>query len=247
MLPTMTEGRYGDSASGDAVVEPREVLEWAAVAVDRLAVTSSFQSAGLVILHMLREIRPDVPVLFLNTGFHFPETLAFVERIVEIWDINLVELRGDHGTPAKQAELFGAALYRRDPDRCCAINKVEPLQRALQEYDGWISGVRRDQSPRRAAARIVQTALLPAGHGVLKIHPLAHWSKEDVERYVAVHDIPTNPLLERGFVSIGCRPGTRPVHDGEDERAGRWSWSSKTECGIHTFGEPGAREVEGEG
>jgi phosphoadenosine phosphosulfate reductase len=226
--------------------EPREALEWAAATVERLAVTSSFQSSGLVIMHMLRDIRPDVPVLFLNTGFHFPETLAFVDRISEEWDLKLIEVHGEHGTPERQAEIHGPNLYDRDPDKCCAINKVEPLQRALEEYDGWISGIRRDQSAERAAARIIQIRLLRSGRGIFKVHPLANWTREDVDAYIAAHEIPTNPLLEKGFASIGCRPCTRPIRDGEDERAGRWEGLSKNECGIHTFGEVPSREVEGE-
>lgn len=228
--------------------DPRDILGWASSTVAKLAVASSFQSSGLVILHMLREIRPDVPVLFLNTGFHFPETLEFCRRVAEEWDLELVELRGDHQTAERQAEIHGSGLYRRDPDRCCTINKVEPLQRALEGFDGWISGVRRDQSPDRAASvRIAQPQLLPSGRALLKIHPLANWTRSDVDAYVWKHRIPTNPLVERGFASIGCWPCTRPVAAGGQERSGRWSGSNKDECGIHTFGNaPTPREMEAE-
>lgn len=219
--------------------DPRAVLTWAAETIDRLAVATSFQSSGLVILHLLRGIRPDLPVLFLDTGFHFPETIAFKDEVARAWDLKLVELRGAHGDPAGQARLYGPELYRRDPDRCCYINKVEPLQRALEEYDGWISGLRRDQSPLRAETPVVEAQMLPSGNEVLKIHPLAHWSRAEVDAYIAEHGIPTHPLLERGFASIGCWPCTRAVGAGEHERAGRWDGLTKTECGIHTFGRRG--------
>ncbi|MFP5298061.1 MAG: phosphoadenosine phosphosulfate reductase family protein, partial [Actinomycetota bacterium] len=140
---------------------PRVVLEWATSTIDRLAVATSFQASGLVILHLLRELRPDLPVLFLNTGFHFPETLEFRDRIVDEWDLKLVELTGAHRTAAEQDRRYGPELFRRDPDRCCFINKVEPLQNALEEFDGWISGLRRDQSPLRATTPVVEAQLLP--------------------------------------------------------------------------------------
>lgn len=237
------EQHYSDLQRG----RPREVLAWAAATIDRLAVATSFQSSGLALLHMLKDIRADLPVLFLDTGFHFPETLAFKDRIVEAWDLKLVELRGAHGTPERQAELYGPELYRRDPDRCCAINKVKPLQDALEEFDGWISGLRRDQSPLRSDTPIIEAQMLPSGNELLKIHPLARWTSADVKRYVARHSIPTHPLLEKGFASIGCWPCTRPVKPGEDERAGRWDGHTKSECGIHSFGRTGGpQETEAE-
>lgn len=226
---------------------PLEAIRWAAHTIDRLAVATSFQSSGLTILHLLKRIRPDVPVLFLNTGFHFPETLEFKDRIARMWGLNVIELRGEHGSPERQAEIHGAELYRRDPDTCCAINKVRPLQDALENYDGWISGLRRDQSPLRAATPIVEAQMLPSGREIMKIHPLATWSRTEVNSYVADNGIPTNPLLERGFASIGCWPCTKAVGDSDSERAGRWSGFDKTECGIHSFGRAhGPKETEAE-
>jgi phosphoadenosine phosphosulfate reductase len=223
---------YSDLSSAD----PRSILTWATTTIDRLSVATSFQSSGLVILHMLRDLRPDLPVLFLDTGFHFPETLAFRERVTEMWDLKLVDLRGEHRSVMRQSELYGDELYLRDPDKCCLINKVKPLQDALEAYEGWISGLRRDQSPFRAQTPIVEAQLLPSGSEVLKIHPLAGWSRADVEGYISEHEIPTNPLIEQGFASIGCWPCTRAVSNGDSERAGRWDGLAKTECGIHTFG-----------
>ncbi|HVM35311.1 MAG TPA: phosphoadenylyl-sulfate reductase [Actinomycetota bacterium] len=215
---------------------PHHVLTWACSTIDRLAIATSFQSSGLVLLHMLRDIRPDLPVLFLDTGFHFAETLSFKDRIAEMWDLKVVEIRGRHGSAAAQDDLFGPRLYERDPDRCCFINKVQPLQEALDEYDGWISGLRRDQSPLRASTPLVEAQMLPRGDEILKIHPLATWSKNQVDAYLEEHDIPVHPLLEQGFASIGCHPCTRPVTASEGDRAGRWEGAAKTECGIHTFG-----------
>lgn len=216
--------------------DPRAVLEWACGSVERLAVATSFQSSGLVILHLLKDLRPGVPVLFLETGFHFPETLAFRDRIAKGWGLQVVDLRGSHGSAEEQERRHGPELYRTDPDKCCAINKVQPLQQALEDLDGWISGVRRDQSPVRSETPVLEAQMLPSGREVLKIHPLAHWSAADVTEYIERHDIPTHPLLERGYRSIGCWPCTRPVGPDEDERDGRWDGFTKTECGIHSFG-----------
>ncbi|MEA2476238.1 MAG: phosphoadenosine phosphosulfate reductase [Actinomycetota bacterium] len=229
------------------IATPPQILNWAAKTIDRLAIATSFQSSGLVLLHLLRDIRPDLPVLFLNTGFHFPETLEFRDRIVTMWDLKLVELTGTHGSAKRQSEIYGPGLYKRDPDKCCAINKVEPLQHALEEYDGWISGLRRDQSPLRATTPVVEAQMLPSGNETIKIHPLAHWTRDDVSSYLSEHQIPTHPLLEQGFGSIGCWPCTRALQAGEDERAGRWQGQAKTECGIHSFGKPhGPKQTEAE-
>ena len=237
------EAHYADLETGD----PKTILGWATTTIDRLAVATSFQSSGLVLLHMMRDIRPDVPVLFLDTGFHFDETLRFKDEMTKSWDLNVIDLRGEHGNPHRQAEIYGPELFRRDPDKCCFINKVEPLQKALEDYDGWISGLRRDQSPMRSETPIVEAQMLRSGAEVMKIHPLAHWSRDDVAAYVAEHSIPTHPLLEQGFRSIGCRPCTRAISDNEDERAGRWDGLAKTECGIHSFGkEHGPRQSEAE-
>lgn len=219
-----------------ALPHPAEVLRRTVFSVRRIAVITSFQSSGLVILHMLREIGTMPPVLFLETGFHFDETLAFIEQVARLWDLPVVRLRGAHGSVIEQERLYGPELYRRDPEHCCYINKVRPLQLALEQYNGWISGVRRDQSIGRAETPIIERQTLPSGRAILKIHPLAHWTDVDVKTYIDRHRIPTHPLLERGYVSIGCWPCTRPVSPGEDQRAGRWDGFAKSECGIHTFG-----------
>lgn len=230
-----------------AEAPPQEILRWAFGTIDNVAVATSFQSSGLVILHMTRALGLRPPVLFIDTGFHFPETIDFRMRIAAEWDLHVVDVRGKHGSPEGQAALYGPELYRRDPEKCCFVNKVEPLQRELESYDGWISGIRRDQSPLRAETPTMEAQMLQSGKEVLKIHPLAHWNKGDVSRYVADHAIPTHPLLEQGFRSIGCAPCTRATLPGEDDRAGRWSDLSKTECGIHLFGRPNSpRQSEAE-
>ncbi len=224
---------------------PQDILSWAVSTNERVAIATSFQSSGVVLLHMLRSIAPRLPVLFLDTGFHFRETLELAAHLEETWDLNLVRIRGRHGSVAEQERLHGADLHRRDPALCCRINKVEPLQEHLDGYDAWISGIRRDQSPLRAATPMVEAQTLPSGAEILKIHPLAHWCRSEVAAYVKMHDLPTHPLLELGYRSIGCAPCTRPVAEGEAERAGRWDGFAKTECGIHTFGRRGeASEAE---
>jgi phosphoadenosine phosphosulfate reductase len=228
--------------------DPHHILSWAAEAIDSLAIATSFQSSGLVMLHMLQKIRSDLPVLFLDTGFHFDETIAFKNRIVDMWELNIVDLRGKHGSVRGQNLTYGFELYSRDPNQCCFINKVEPLQRALNDYDGWISGLRRDQSEIRSRTPIIEDQELLSGREVIKIHPLANWTKSDVNSYLAEHEVPTHPLLELGFASIGCAPCTSPTGASEtDERAGRWQGFDKTECGIHNLGTSGrSRQNEAE-
>ncbi len=166
-------------------------------------------------------------MLFLDTGFHFPETLAFRDELVRRLGLNLEVLtpRGGHEGFLEQH----GQLHRTDPDLCCHLNKVEPLDDALEGYAGWVAGVRRDQTAARAHAPIVE---LTEG-GQLKLAPIADWTQRDVWQYVHDHDLPEHPLLERGYPSVGCAPCTRAVLDGEDARAGRWAGSGKTECGLH--------------
>ena len=191
-------------------------------------VTTSFQKTGMVILHILRDLAPDLPVYFLDTGFHFRETLEFAESIRRRWGIRLV---------LNRPRLFGDAfveqhgrLYETNPDQCCELNKVEPQRDLLLRYQGWIAGVRRDQTSARGEAEILE---LVAGD-TLKVNPLAHWTRGEVDYYIATHRIPVHPLFARGYSSIGCAPCTRPSSDSRDERAGRWAGTGKTECGLHT-------------
>jgi len=209
---------------------PETIIAWAADRfMPRLAATSSFQTQSVALLHLIGQVRPDLPVIFLDTGYHFPETLAYRDQLVAQFGLTLRIVR-PAANATSGARAGGDALYRRDPDLCCYINKVEPMQRALAGLDAWISGIRRDQTAARAAIRTVEA--LPDGR--LKINPLAAWTREDLWRYIHAHNLPAHPLFSQGYLSVGCAPCTSPVTRDQDERAGRWSGTGKTECGLHT-------------
>jgi phosphoadenosine phosphosulfate reductase len=209
-----------------------EILRWAVASVPRFAVTSSFGADSAVLLHLVSIVEPDVPVLFLETGFHFPETVRYRRELVD--QLGLRDLRDLKPvlTVAQQAGEHGGGLYLRDPDACCEIRKVEPLNRALRDFDGWASGVRREQTEERADTPIVKR-VTREGRELLKISPLARWTTAEIEEHIERHGLPRHPLAEAGYPSIGCAPCTRAVAPGEDARAGRWAGSAKTECGIH--------------
>jgi phosphoadenosine phosphosulfate reductase len=213
---------------------PQEILAWA---TQRFApdviLTCSFQHDGVVLAHMVTSIAPWVPVVFLNTGFHFPETLSYRDEIVARFGLNLREL-GPSMPREEFARTHGLDLYRRNPDLCCRINKVEPLRNALAGVRCWINGRRRDQATTRSAIAVVERY----EGDVHKVNPLAAWTAKDTYLYMQQHSIPEHPLFEKGYASIGCAPCTRPILAGEDERAGRWSGTGKTECGIHTLLKP---------
>ncbi len=213
---------------------PREILAWAldASGLPKVAIASAFQAEGTAIMHMASTIRPDVPVLFLETGFQFAETLAFKEQLTERLGLNVVDLYGEH-TVAEQAEVYGERLYERDPERCCDLNKVRPMFEALRGLDGWVTAFRRDSSPTRADAPFVERYELEPGYEIVKVNPVAAWTRQDTWAYLREHDLPHNPLYDLGYASIGCAPCTRLRFAGEPERAGRWAGLSKWECGIH--------------
>jgi phosphoadenosine phosphosulfate reductase len=214
---------------------PREILEWALATsgLKRIAVASAFQSEGTVVMHLAQEIRPGIPILFLETGYQFAETLAFKEQLAERLGLNVVDLYGAY-TVERQAEEFGARLYERDPEQCCELNKVRPMFEALRGYDAWITALRRDSSPTRANAPFVDQYEIEPGRWMVKVNPMATWSHQDVWDYLKEHDLPHNPLYDLGYSSIGCAPCTRIRFAGEPERAGRWAGKPKWECGIHT-------------
>lgn len=213
---------------------PREILTWAfeTSGLRRIAVASAFQAEGTAIMHMASTIRADVPVLFLETGFQFAETLAFRTQLTERLGLNVVDLHGEL-TVAQQAEEHGERLYERNPELCCELNKVRPMFEALRGLDGWITAFRRDSSPTRANAPFVEQYELEPGHMMIKVNPVAAWTRRDTWAYLAEHDLPHNPLYDLGYASIGCAPCTRLRFEGEPERAGRWAGLSKWECGIH--------------
>jgi len=214
--------------------EPHDILRWLLdeSGLKRTAVASSFQAEGTCIMDMATDIRPDVPILFLETGFHFAETLAFKEQLTERLCLNVIDLVGDY-TVEQQAAQFGERLYERDPAACCGINKVEPFTRALHNFDAWITALRRDSSPTRGQTPIVEQYELEPGKWMVKANPIANWSRREVWQYMKERDLPHNPLYDLGYATIGCAPCTRMLFTGEDERAGRWDGSQKVECGIH--------------
>ena len=207
---------------------PLDVLRWASDEFgDTLCVSSSMTDA--VLAHLAGRARPGVPVLFLDTGYHFAETIGTRDWITSVLPITLVNVTPPQ-TVAEQDAEYGAELHQRDPDLCCSLRKVQPLAKALAGYTAWGSGVRRDESPTRAGTRVVDW---DAKRGMVKVNPLAAWTQEHVDAYIAEHQVPVNPLQEIGYASIGCAPCTRPVAPGEDPRAGRWAGRGKTECGLH--------------
>jgi phosphoadenosine phosphosulfate reductase len=185
--------------------------------------TCSFQAEGVVVLHMLRQIRPDIPVLFLDTVHHFAETYAYRDQLARRWNLALINLRAEH--PAR-------GLWQTSTDDCCARHKVGPLFTALESYDMWFTGLRREQSPSRAGLREIEDFRLPSGTSLAKISPLAAWTMTDVLNYARQHALPLLPLYEAGYSSIGCEPCTRLPPDPSNPRSGRWQ-GEKLECGIH--------------
>jgi phosphoadenosine phosphosulfate reductase len=186
-------------------------------------VTSSFQAECVVLVHMLREQRPDIPVLFLDTVHHFEETGAYRDELSARWGLNLITLRAAEPSPG---------LWQQSTAACCGKHKVEPLFAALEQYDRWFTGLRRDQSPSRANLAEVEPFRLPSGRTLRKVSPLARWSTKAVWDYARQHDIPLLPLYAQGYTSIGCQPCTSLPLDPSNERSGRWA-GQKLECGIH--------------
>ncbi|MDH6574429.1 phosphoadenylyl-sulfate reductase [Kitasatospora sp. MAP5-34] len=192
-----------------------------------LVVASSMADTHLV--HLAQAVVPGIDVLFLDTGYHFAETIGTRDAVAQTYRINLVSLT-PRQTTAEQDAASGPRLYERDPDHCCALRKVEPLERGLRPYTAWINGMRRAESPGRAGIRVVD---YDAGRGMVRISPLAAWSQDDVEAYAARHGVLVNPLLLDGYTSVGCEPCTQRPLPGQDLRSGRWAGTAKTECGLH--------------
>lgn len=222
-----------------------EILGWAWHRFGRrAAIGTSFQGAGLVVLHLAHRHRLEFPWFTIDTGLLFPETLEFKARLEALFGRSIESLVPDLSLEA-QAAAHGPELWRRDPDLCCTLRKVLPLRDRLRGLDAWITGLRRDQSNTRAGIGILEPYALPGGGGaggttggILKLNPLAGWSREAVGDYLRRHGVPTHPLQAQGYRSIGCQPCTVKAAPGSSERAGRWTGFSKTECGIHTFLRP---------
>ncbi len=222
--------------------EPQEILQ-AAVELfgDKLALVSSFGSESAVLLHMAAQIKPDIPVLFLDTGMLFGQTLDYRQTLAA--RLGLTDVR-DLRPLYQDLAVHDPSqdLWKSDTDACCNIRKVLPLDRALGEFDGWITGRKRFHGGSRLRLKVVEVA-----DGKVKFNPLANWTKEQLDAYAAQHDLPAHPLVEFGYPSVGCWPCTKPVEDEANVRAGRWAGSEKTECGIHTpRADPSSLDVGGD-
>jgi phosphoadenosine phosphosulfate reductase len=219
---------------------PEAILRWAVATFHpRLTMATAFGAEGCCLIHMLAQIEPSVRLFNLETGYQFAETLELRERIKQRYGIE-VELIRPELTVAEYEAEHGGPLYVHRPDQCCHDRKVLPLRKAVVGYDAWLSAIRSEQTAHRAVANVVEW---DAKFNLVKINPLLGWTKKDVWAFVMKHDVPYNPLHDRGYPSVGCWPCTRPVQDGEDERAGRWAGTVKKECGLHVVEHEGGSGI----
>jgi phosphoadenosine phosphosulfate reductase len=206
-----------------------EIVAWAQKEFgESLVVASSMADTHLV--HVAQAAAPGIDVLFLDTGYHFAETIGTRDAVAQAYQVNLISIT-PRQTVAEQDAEHGPKLHERNPDQCCALRKVEPLERGLKPYTAWINGMRREESPTRADIRVVD---YDAKRNMIKISPLAAWTQAEVDAYIEDNQVLINPLFLDGYTSIGCEPCTRRPLPGEDPRAGRWAGFGKTECGLHT-------------
>jgi phosphoadenosine phosphosulfate reductase len=211
--------------------EPQEILRWVTQRfAPKFTMATAFGPEGMVLIHMLAEIAPQTPIFNLDTGYQFKETLELREEVKRRYGI-AVELKRAETSVEEYERQHGGPMYRTNPDQCCFDRKVKVLEKAVIGMHAWASAIRRDQSPDRSKAPIVGW---DKKFSLVKVSPLANWTKQQVWAFITSHNIPYNPLHDQGYTSIGCWPCTRAVLLGEDERAGRWSGSAKTECGLHT-------------
>jgi phosphoadenosine phosphosulfate reductase len=198
----------------------------------RACITCSFQEEDMVVLHMVCQRAPQIPVLFLDTGYHFQDTYAYRDRMTAAWNLNLVNVTPHMSVPAQES-AFGI-LHQTDPGRCCNLRKVEPLMEALEDFELWFTGLRREQSPTRRNLKKLEQHELPGGRTLAKVSLLADWNSSQVREYMAANAIESLPLYALGYTSIGCEPCTAVPAKGAGPRSGRWA-GQKLECGIHTF------------
>jgi phosphoadenosine phosphosulfate reductase len=230
-MSVLTDGREIAEAGvqllgPDATAE--QLLAWTAETFgDNFIVASNMQDAVLV--ELAAKARPGVDVLFLDTGYHFAETIGTRDAVDTVYDVRIVNARPEHTVP-EQDSLLGRDLFARDPNQCCALRKVVPLQNTLAGYDAWVTGVRRVEAPTRANTPLVT---YDEKFGLVKINPLAAWTDEDMDAYIAEHHVLVNPLVAEGYPSIGCAPCTLKPAPGADKRSGRWAGTGKIECGLH--------------
>jgi phosphoadenosine phosphosulfate reductase len=224
-----------DRSFQEKVLQAEELISRSLKETARPCFTTSFQAEGMVVLDLIREFMPDIPVLFLDTGYHFAEVLAYRDKMAKEWKLNLINILPTE-TVAEQERVHGA-LYRFAPDQCCAARKVQPLFGALERYTAWFTGLRRKQSSSRANLQEIEPFTLPSGTELQKINPLAQWSTREVWAYAAEKNISLLPLYDEGYSSIGCKPCTSLPSDAADPRSGRWG-GQKLECGIHIQAAP---------
>lgn len=207
-----------------------DVLTWAFSTYSKITYACSFGVEGMVLIDLISQIKAEAEIVFLDTGLHFQETYELIEKVRERYPQLKLEMVNPRLNVEEQAEEYGEALWERDPNHCCLMRKIEPLKRALQGKQAWISGLRREQSPTRRQTPFVD---YDEKFHLIKICPLIHWSWNDIWDYVKAHDLPYNELHDQGFPSIGCFPCTQPAKDSGDLRSGRWDGFTKTECGLH--------------
>jgi phosphoadenosine phosphosulfate reductase len=208
---------------------PEAIIAYAADKFPSLTLACSFGAEDVVLVDMLHKISPKTDIFYLDTDFHFQETYDTRDRLAERYGIQFVQVKPKL-TPEQQVEQFGDELWKREPNACCNIRKVDPLIQILGQYDAWITGVRRDQAPTRANTKKIE---YDYKFGLMKFNPIASWTSEDVWNYIRNNDVIYNPLHDQNYPSIGCHYCTRQVMPGEDPRAGRWAGNEKTECGLH--------------
>ncbi|MFB4308992.1 phosphoadenylyl-sulfate reductase [Actinomadura sp. GTD37] len=205
-----------------------EVIRWAVATFgDRICLTSSMSDAALI--HLVSKVKPGIDVLFVDTGYHFAETVGTRDAVEAVYPVNVINVTPSRTVEEQEAAL-GPRLFGRNPDLCCHLRKVEPLGRALEGYMAWFSGIRRDETASRRERRVVEW---DRKRGMVKVNPILDWTQDEMDDYIEDNGVLVNPLHYDGYPSIGCAPCTRPVSPGEDPRSGRWAGMGKTECGIH--------------
>ncbi|MFC0558154.1 phosphoadenylyl-sulfate reductase [Halalkalibacter alkalisediminis] len=208
-----------------------DVLKWVYNAFgDKLVYSCSFGAEGMVLIDLISKVKKDATIVFLDTDFHFKETYDLIDQVKERYPSLNIELAKPEITPEEQAKQYGERLWEREPDACCKVRKLVPLERELSRYDAWISGLRREQSPTRINTQFVNQ---DNRFQSIKVCPLIHWTEEEIWMYINLHKLPYNELHDKSYPSIGCEYCTKPVAEGEDPRSGRWANSEKTECGLH--------------
>jgi phosphoadenosine phosphosulfate reductase len=227
--PTLDLEDIVDSAA-DALegASALEIIRWASATFgDRICLTSSMSDAALI--HLVSKVKPGIDVLFVDTGYHFAETIGTRDAVEAVYPVNVINV-GPTRTVEEQDRDLGPRLYGRNPDLCCHLRKVEPLGRALEGYMAWFSGIRRDETASRRDRRVVEW---DRKREMVKVNPILAWTEKDVDNYISDNGVLVNPLHYDGYPSIGCAPCTSPVAPGEDPRSGRWAGLGKSECGIH--------------